>query len=147
KFLESRHDQNRRDLRLERHVAADEHDGAVLADAAREREAESGHQRRKEQRQNHVAKRLPARTAERRARVFRFRIEILENRLHRAHYEWKTDEYQHEYDPRTRIGTLESQRHQHLTEPARWNVQSAIHQSRHRGGQRKWKIHERIEQL
>src|SRR5262245_22176528 len=45
-FLEPRDDQDRRDLRFERHVAADEHDGAVFADAARERESESRDHRR-----------------------------------------------------------------------------------------------------
>src|SRR5262245_49734592 len=57
-LLEACDDQYRRDLRLERHVAADEYDRAVFADAAREREAESRDHRRIEQRQNHVPKRL-----------------------------------------------------------------------------------------
>ena len=45
-LLQPGDDQHRRDLRLVRHVAGDEHHRAVLAEAAREGQREAGHQRR-----------------------------------------------------------------------------------------------------
>src|SRR5207244_8319127 len=41
-LLEPRHDEDRRDLGAERHVARDEHDRAVLAERAREGKREAG---------------------------------------------------------------------------------------------------------
>src|SRR2546425_11482507 len=52
-LLEPRHDEDRRDLGAERHVARDEDDRAVLAERAREGEREAGDDGREDGREDH----------------------------------------------------------------------------------------------
>jgi hypothetical protein len=97
-LLEAGHDQDRRDLGPVRHVAGDEDDRAVLPDAAREGEGEAGEEGRPEGRHHHVPERLKARRPQRRRRLFRLRLHVLQDRLDGPHHEREADEDQDQHD-------------------------------------------------
>src|SRR5438093_11175172 len=94
KLLEPRDDQHGRDLGLERHVARHEHDGAVLAERAREGEGEAGHERRVERREDDPGDGLESRRAEAGGGLLDVGVDRLEHRLARAHHERETEERQ-----------------------------------------------------
>src|SRR5262249_24974016 len=91
-LLEPRDDEHRRDLGLERHVAGDEDDRAVLPERAREREGEPRDDRRRDRGQDHPPHGLEAVRPEARRRLLHVALEALEYGLQRADDERAADE-------------------------------------------------------
>src|SRR5262249_8703196 len=91
-LLEPRDHEDRRDLGLERHVAGDEDDRAVLPERAREREGEPRDDRRRDRGQDHPPHGLEAVRPEARRRLLHVALEALEYGLQRADDEREADE-------------------------------------------------------
>src|SRR4051812_44483780 len=101
--LEPPEDVDGRHLRLERQVPGDEDDRAELADGARERERDSGENRRQEVREDDPAEdRRRART-KRRGRLLHLGVQLEKHGLHRTHDERQRHEQQRQNHARLRV--------------------------------------------
>src|SRR5262249_28749862 len=109
-LLEPRHDEDGRDLGLERHVARDEDDRPVLAERAREWEREAVDHRGQDGRDGDPHEGLEAVGAEARGRLLDVGVEALEHGLEGAHDEREADEDEHEHDAEPRVRALDAER-------------------------------------
>ena len=94
-----------------------------------------------------MAKRLPARRAQAGGGLFQLFFRLLQHRLHRAHHKGQPDEDERHHDARRLERQLQPQRLQPAPHPAIARQHRRQRNARHRRGQRKGQIHQRISQL
>ena len=146
-LLELGDDEQRRDLRLHRHVAGDEDHRAVLADRARERQREAG-DAAPAARSGRIdaPERLPARRAERRRGFLELASELLQHRLHRAHDERQADERQRDQHAERRERDLDAERLEQRADPAVRREQAGERDAGHGGRQRERQVDQRVDE-
>ena len=101
---------HRDDLGLERQVAAEQHQRAVLADRPRERQRRTGGDRRRQARQDDPAEDGQPAGAERRGGLLDVVVELLEHRLHGPHDERQGHERERQADRLLGVGPVQAER-------------------------------------
>src|SRR5213594_1194246 len=145
-LLEPGHDEDRRDLGAERHVARDEDDRAVLAERAREGKREAGDDGREDRREDHAERRLQAVRAQARGGLLHVLVEAFEHGLQGTDHEGEADEDQHEHDAEPRVRPLDAERHQEAAVPAPGDEQVRVDEPGDRRREREGEVDERVEE-
>ena len=117
-LFEFGHDQQRSDLRFERHIAGDEDDRAVFPDGARECHRHAGQQGRPQFRHDHRPECLPSIGSQRGGGFLHLPIQILQHRLHGSHHEWQSNEGECNQDTQGCKGDFETQRFEIAPDPS-----------------------------
>src|SRR5579862_1030082 len=144
-LLQLRDDEQRDDLGAHRHIAGDEHDGAVFTQPASERQSETREERGRYLRKNDADECLPAARAESGGGSFKIGVEILEDGLNRAHNKRKPDERERHHDPERRKRDLYAMRLEQPPDPAVARIDGGERDARHGGRQREREIDQGVD--
>ncbi|CDN41781.1 hypothetical protein BN871_AL_00280 [Paenibacillus sp. P22] len=145
--LQLRHDQQRSNLRAHRHVAGDEDDGAVFADAPGERKREAGQERRRQLRQHDAQNRAPSSGSKHDGRLLDLCVQILQYGLDSPDDEGQTNEDQGDRNAERREGHLDAKRLQPFSDPAVRRVDGRQGDAGDCGRKRERQVDEAVQEL